>query len=102
MADVVGSAGEIWNFLARFYAAANPLGGFSEPPHRLGDSPGERERKYEHHRRQDQEEAQNRPTLRSDDRVDIAALRRKQQRASYGAQPLDRHGDRDDRFAEGV
>ena len=82
MADLVGARGEVGDLLARFDAAPHALGRLGEFAHRLGDGVGERQRQHQHHRRQHQEEAQQRPALRGDDRVDVAALGRQQQRAA--------------------
>ena len=83
-------------------AAPHPLGRFGELAHRLGDGVGERQRQHQHHRRQHQEDAQQRPALRRDDGIDVAALGREQQRAANRRRALDRHADRDDRLARGV
>ena len=97
--DLVGPGGEVGDLLARPYAAPHPLSGRREPPHRLGDRVGKRQREHQHDGGQDDEEAEDRPAFRGDHAIDVAPLRRKLERAARRHHVLDWNRDRYDRFA---
>ena len=96
------AGGEIRDLLARLDAAADPLGGLGEAPHRAGDGAGEQHRQHDHDERRDEEDLQQGEALGGDDLVDVAALRREQQRAAHRAEALDRNRHRDDGLAARV
>ena len=102
MPDLVRSGGEIRDLLARLDASADPLGGLGKAPHRAGDGAGEQHRQHDHDERRDEEDLQQGEALGGDDLVDVAALRREQQRAAHRAEALDRNRHRDDGLAARV
>ena len=98
--DLVAPAGQIGDFDARADAVTHAFGAFGEPLHRPGDGAGEQDRQHHHHAEQDQEQLDDLQPLGLDRLVDVAALRRQQQRAAHLAEALHRHRHRDDDLAE--
>ena len=102
MADLVGTVGEVGDLLARLHAAPHPVRRRRQPSDRPRDRTGKQHRQHDHHPRRHQEDAQDRKPLGRDDAVDVAALRRQQQRAAHGPEALDRHCHRHDGVAGGI
>ena len=86
MADLVGARGEIGDLLARLDAAPHPLGRLGELAHRLGDRAGERTATARTSPPPSTRK-KRRIAQRSDAMicVDVAALRRQQQRAAHAS-----------------
>ena len=99
LADLVAPVGEIGNLLARLDAAAHRLGGIGKPPHGSGDGAREQHREQHHDGAKREEQRQHLQPLRRDRGVDLAALRREQERAAHRAEALDRDCHQQDDLA---
>ena len=96
VADLVAPAGEVGNFHARPDAPAHVLGRGRESPHRPRDRARQQHREHHHDGGDPEEHLEDLDPLGLDALIDVAALRRQQQRAAHRMETLHRHRDRDD------
>ncbi|MCY1308066.1 hypothetical protein D9M70_580490 [compost metagenome] len=93
VADLVLARGEIRDLLALLGTAAPHADcRRCEPSKRVGDGRGEKQRQDDVDEGSHAEDADDGEALGLDDLVDVAGLRRKQENAEHGAEPLDGNG----------